>query len=161
MSHTARDLVLLLQPEDVPPPGVWLQNLKCIYVAKVLEPASSLVAGAWAGLYSPGSFSFRGGSPPQVPLGPLEYCLVPLKASSPQILKEPIPTQGWWRLAQFSLANSATRGESTRPPHTSNNPSACRVYSLEPSRARARHWHVQSQSPEPGQSIPLSCFRTG
>lgn len=28
-------------------------------------------------------------------------------------------------------------------------------------QARARCGRVQSQSPEPGQSIPLSCFRTG
>lgn len=94
MSHTARDKALLFQPEDVPPPGVWLQNLKFIYVAKVLEPVFSLVAGASAGLYSPGSFCFHDGSP-HVPLGPLEHCLVPWKASSLQILKEPIPTHGW------------------------------------------------------------------
>lgn len=64
----SKGLSVALLARRCPSPGVWLQNLKCIYIAKVLEP---LVAGASPGLYSPGSSYFRGGSPPHVPLGPL------------------------------------------------------------------------------------------
>lgn len=113
---------------------------------------------------SPGS-SCSGGGSPHVPLAPQEHCLVPLKTCPGQ---QPSAPQGAhqypWLLKTGSVLTGQFcnwRRESARAPCTSNKPSACRVYSLEPSRARARHWHVQSQSPEPGQSIPLSCFRTG
>lgn len=97
------------------------------------------------------------GSPGSLP-GPVEHLpwLATLRSSrSPSL---PMAGEDWFNPHQAILQ---LEEKSARPLHTSNKPSACRVYSLEPSRARARHWHVQSQSPEPGQSIPLSCFRTG
>lgn len=48
-----------------------------------------------------------------------------------------------------------------RAPRAPRSQRARRVDRRGPSRGRARLRHVQSQSTEPGQSIPLSCFRTG
>lgn len=143
--------------------GLAIETWTCL-VSRSVGTGLLFGAGARADLHKSWEFLLwwwvspcTSGSPGSLP-GPIEDLPWPAALRS---LKEPINTHGSWRLVQSSLDNSATGGESARPPHTSNKPSACRVYSLEPSRARARHWHVQSQSPEPGQSIPLSCFRTG